>query len=388
MIHGNVGRFGAIRALVLVGLFALGLVASVAVPALAGSSGTWTKTGSLNIARGEETPTLLPNGQVLVAGGADYNWNGYASAELYNPFTGRWTFTGSMNNARLYHTATLLPDGQVLVVGGSASLAGWPPIALASAELYNPSTGKWTTTGSLSIGRFSHMATLLQSGRVLVVGGECNAASRTCSSGYTPSAELYDPSTGKWTTTGSLIVTRYGFEATSLPNGKVLVAGGYAATTGSLLAEAELFDPSTRKWATTGSLNDPRAVLTLTLLANGQVLVAGGNDVNGLHGYASSAELYNPSTGLWTTTGSMNVARLSHTATLLTNGEVLVAGGRTYAPGSLAEVELYNPSTGAWTTTGNMNTARAGHTGTLLQNGQVLVAGGDSTGTGAELYTP
>jgi len=95
-------------------------------------------------------------------------------------------------------------------------LAGWPPIALASAELYNPSVGKWTTTGSLSIGRFSHMATLLQSGQVLVVGGECNAANRTCSSGYTPSAELYDPSTGKWTTTGSLIVTRYGFEALSL----------------------------------------------------------------------------------------------------------------------------------------------------------------------------
>jgi hypothetical protein len=79
---------------------------------------------------------------------------------------------------------------------------------------------------------------------------------------------------------------------------------------------------------------------------------------------------------------------LSHTATLLNNGEVLVAGGRTYAPGPLAEAELYNPSTGAWATTGNMNTARAGHTGTLLQNGQVLVAGGDSTGTSAELYTP
>src|SRR5258708_17313092 len=128
-----------------------------------------------------------------------------------------------------------MPNGQVLLVGGSASLAGWPPIALASAELYNPSTGKWTTTGSLSIGRFSHMATLLQSGQVLVVGGECNSGARNCSSGYTPSSELYDSSTGKWTTTGSLIVTRYGFEATSLQNGKVLVAGGNAAT-GGLLA--------------------------------------------------------------------------------------------------------------------------------------------------------
>ncbi len=355
MDHASVHRFAAIRTLALAGLVSVGLVASTAVPALARRSGTWTKTGSLNVARGEETATLLPNGQVLVAGGADYNWNGYASAELYNPFTGKWTFTGSMNSPRLYHTATLLPNGQILVVGGSANLASWPPPALASAELYNPSTGTWTTTGSLKTGRYSHMAVLLPNGKVLVVG--------------------------------KLIVTRYGFEATSLQNGKALVAGGNAAT-GGLLAEAELYDPSTGKWTTTGSLNDARALTTLTLLSNGQVLVAGGNDANGFHGYASSAELYDPSTGKWTTTGSMNISRLYHTATLLANGEVLVAGGRTYAPGPLAEAELYNPSTGAWTTTGSMNTARAGHTGTLLQNGHVLVAGGDSTGTSAELYTP
>src|SRR5713101_5225121 len=235
MDHASVHRFAAIRTLALAGLVSIGLVPSTAVPALAGRSGTWTKTGSLNVARGEEAATLLPNGQVLVAGGADYNWNGYASAELYNPFTGKWTFTGSMNSPRLYHTATLLPNGQVLVVGGSSNLAGWPPPALASAELYNPSTGTWTTTGSLKTGRWGHIAVLLTNGKVVVVGGEIpNGA-------YTPSAELYDPSTGKW--------------------------------------------------ATTGSLNDPRAVFTLTLLSNGQVLVAGGNDVNGLNGYASSAEL-------------------------------------------------------------------------------------------------
>src|SRR6266851_5028299 len=381
MDHASVHRFAAIRTLALAGLVSVGLVASTAVPALARRSGTWTKTGSLNVARGEETATLLPNGQVLVAGGADYNWNGYASAELYNPFTGKWTFTGSMNSPRLYHTATLLPNGQILIVGGSANLASWPPPALASAELYNPSPGTWTTTGSLKTGRYSHMAVLLPNGKVLVVGGEMTSGA------YTPSAELYDPSTGRWTTTGSLIITRYGFEATSLQNGKALVAGGNAAT-GGLLAEAELYDPSTGKWTSTGSLKDARALTTLTLLSNGQVLVAGGNDANGLHGYASSAELYDPSTGKWTTTGSMNISRLYHTATLLANGEVLVAGGRTYAPGPLAEAELYNPSTGAWTTTGSMNTARAGHTGTLLQNGHVLVAGGDSTGTSAELYTP
>src|SRR5713101_4370627 len=138
MDHASVHRFAAIRTLALAGLVSIGLVPSTAVPALAGRSGTWTKTGSLNVARGEETATLLPNGQVLVAGGADY----------------------SMNSPRLYHTATLLPNGQVLVVGGSSNLAGWPPPALARAELYNPSTGTWTTTGSLKTGRWGHIAVL------------------------------------------------------------------------------------------------------------------------------------------------------------------------------------------------------------------------------------
>jgi hypothetical protein len=136
MIRLYLNQFAKFRIYASLAWLAIGLVASTSVPAAVGSSGTWTKTGSLNVARQVETATLVPNGQVLVAGGADYNWNGYASAELYNPATGKWTFTGSMKNPRLYHTATLLPNGQVLVVGGSSSLAGWPPPALASAELY------------------------------------------------------------------------------------------------------------------------------------------------------------------------------------------------------------------------------------------------------------
>src|SRR5260370_1733451 len=119
MDHASVHRFAVIRTLALAGLVSIGLVASTAAPALAGRSGAWTKTGSLNVARGEETATLLPNGQVLVAGGADYNWNGYASAEMYSPFTGKWTFTGSMTSPPLYHTATLLPNGQVHIAGAS-----------------------------------------------------------------------------------------------------------------------------------------------------------------------------------------------------------------------------------------------------------------------------
>jgi N-acetylneuraminic acid mutarotase len=140
-------------------------------------------------------------------------------------------------------------------------------------------------------------------------------------------------------------------------------------------------------WANTGSLNTGRANHTATLLANGQVLVAGGEDSGG--NVIASAELYNPATGTWTVTGSMAEAREDHTATLLPNGEVLVAGGSNPQFDScISTAELYNPSTGRWSTTGSMTQGHCGHTATLLTNGQVLVAGGTGTLDSAELYTP
>ena len=195
---------------------------------------------------------------------------------------------------------------------------------------------------------------------------------------------------GTWKLTGSLLVARYGiFSATLLQNGQVLVAGGYQVGTGTVLAEAEVYTSSTGKWTTTGSMNDTREDQTATLLPDGQVLVAGGTDGHGPGGYNASAELYTPSTGTWTSTGSMNLTRDLATATLLQSGKVLVAGGENYTNGPLAEAELYDPSTGKWTTTGSMNVTRIGATATLLSNGQVLVVGGNTgTSTSAELYTP
>jgi len=156
-----------------------------AVPTLAAGSGTWTLTGSLHVARADFTATLLTNGQVLVVGGRDTLYTPLASAELYNPATGSWTSTGSLHTARVQHTATLLQNGQVLVAAGYNDNIS-PPF-LASAELYNPSTGAWTSTGSLHAARLEHTATLLQNGQVLVVGG--------LDSNYNvlASAELYTP---------------------------------------------------------------------------------------------------------------------------------------------------------------------------------------------------
>ncbi len=240
-------------------------------------------------------------------------------------------------------------------------------------------SGTWTLTGSLNVGRANHTATLLSKGQVLVAGGLFDDY------GYdvpTRSAELYTPSTGKWTNTGGMNVPRAFHVAARLSDGRVLVAGGRDPYNRNQ-ATAELYDPATGTWAYTGSLNTGRSSFTATLLSNGQVLVAGGSNSAG---HLASAELYTPATGSWTLTGSMNVAHSEHTATLLSNGQVLVAGG---LPNSGAE--LYNPTTGSWTTTGNLNQGRYDHTATLLSNGKVLAAGGyGGCGpcSSAELYTP
>ncbi len=207
---------------------------------------------------------------------------------------------------------------------------------LRSVEVAHASgSGTWMTTGSLSVARDAHTATLLPNGKVLVAGG-------LGSSVVLASAELYDPSFGTWTTTGSMNMARVEHTATLLPNGKVLVAGGVSSTggvTGCCLASAELYDPSTSSWTFTGSMTGARELHTATLLPNGKVLVAGGFSSSGAP--LASAELYDPSLGTWTTTGSLSVARAGHTATLLPNGQVLVAGGQSSTGISTASAELY-----------------------------------------------
>jgi WD40 repeat protein len=234
-------------------------------------------------------------------------------------------------------------------------------------------------TGSLATARWFHTATLLPNGKVLVAGG-------WDASDALASAELYDPASGTWTDTGSLATSRGNPTATLLPNGKVLVAGGYNDTFGAL-ASAELYDPASGTWTATGSLLTARYVHTATLLPNGQVLVAGGS---GIGGALASAELYDPGSGTWTATGSLAIAREYYTTTLLPDGKVLAAGGFNNTGFDLSSAELYDLSTGTWTATGSMATARESYTAMLLPNGKVLVAGGYNGVdlASAELYDP
>jgi hypothetical protein len=398
------------------------------------ATGTWSWTGSMVSPHSMHTATLLPNGKVLVVGGSDLS-NIVATAELYDPATGTWSWTGSMTQRRANHTATLLPNGKVLVVGGTPD---WDITNLSSAELYDPATGTWSPAGSMAYARTYHTATLLPNGRVLVTGGGNYAGGVGPLFYKLPSAELYDPEAGTWSPTGSMADTRWGHSATLLPNGRVLVAGGgnisalltsaelyspvdppfqnpgFTATAGmsvarfqhtanllpngkilvsggytgsATVAGAELYNPASRAWSATGSLTTARSYHRSTLLPNGKILVAGGWTGSSA---ISTAELYDPATGNWTPTGSMTTARWSPSITLLPNGKVLVAGGRIDSTTVISSAELYDPATGAWTPTGFMNSAREWHAATLLPNGKVLVVGGGAPATlsSAELYDP
>ncbi|MEO8438372.1 MAG: protein kinase, partial [Chloroflexota bacterium] len=163
--------------------------------------GTWLRTGSLNDARWGHGATLLASGKVLVVGGnaSKNSSSALASSELFDPASGRWTATASMSKPRAYLSVTLLGDRTVLVAGGAFDNA---PLALA--ELYDPVSGSWSSVNQMNVPRLHHTATLLDDGRVLVVGGGTSATNKAS----TASAEIYDPVSRKWTRTASMATAR------------------------------------------------------------------------------------------------------------------------------------------------------------------------------------
>ena len=330
------------------------------------SKQTFSASSPMKFERIEHTATWLSEGKILVTGGEDTGSRAQISAEIFDTAAETFSRTGNMTTARAEHSATLISgcdcpaDGKVLITGGATFERG---PELKSAELYDPATGAFSPTGSMKTARAHHTATLIASGplagNVLIAGGLAEDGS------LISSAELYDPSTGQFTATGSMATPRDNQTATWLDPavvkgnlaGQVLITGGGDGS--SALDSAEVYDPDIGTFTTVGNMKTPRTLHGAVLLQSGEVLIAGGQASEA--SFPTTAELFNPATGVFSATGSTNNVHVGGASTALIDGRALIAGGRSnYA-------DLYDPVAGTFSSTGPMLTDLAESTSTLIR---------------------
>lgn len=354
-------------------------------------AGTFTETGSLQEPRFGAAYAKLADGRVLVAGGTGVNDTTLASAELYDPATGQWTRTGELAVPRVRATATTLDDGRVLVAGGNNPTAD----NLDSAELYDPASGTFGPTGKMVWGRTLHTATKLSDGTVLLAGGYGDIDDQgnviwTGPERRFNSAELYDPATGTFSAVANMNDRRSRHAAVELHDGTVLIAGGENST--GQLASAERYRPWAHDFVAVGNMNVPRLLETLTRLRNDDILAAAGSRTSPTSGgdeYRQTAEIYHPRTHSFSLTPAMLHARGFNSATLLANGDVLLAGGYNLAEGYVLPAELWDGSN--FVPTDSLFIGRQGGANARLDDGTVLIAGGQNDSgqvADAELYHP
>jgi N-acetylneuraminic acid mutarotase len=346
------------------------------------SEGRSTEQASLVTPVSSPTETLLPDGRVLLVGGRTFPaTEPHSRPEVFSPATGSWTVAGDLAGLlpqfplTAGNTALLLPDGKVLDLWSPDGVCG----PITPTFVFDPATDTWSPRSTMPFYSLHSRPTLLADGRVFVAGGRGDECSRI---GATREAAIYDPAADGWTSVAPLPFPRAFHTSTLLPDGRVLVGGGMAVIQFlpelivDVTASALLFDPATGSWTPTGPMNVPRFFHTATLLPNGTVLVVGGEPGLGRPVDETTAETYDPRTGVWTLTAPRSPS--TGTTTLLPSGRVLLAG---------TSAQIYDPATRTWKDIGSLAVPRTGHAAALLLDGTVLLAGGD-TKTTTETFAP
>lgn len=387
-LYLGVAGIGVLLALVIFGLTRggdSGETDTRALPAV----GTWTASPDLVSIRGTTTAVVLKDGRALAIGGG-VGIQAVAAVEVFDPATGVWQATTPMNQARRGHQAVVLGDGRVMVAGGINEGE-----LLASVEIFDPTTSKWTTVAPMSVPRLGSTLTLLTNGNVLVTGGTSADTASGSGGGQTirpdATAEIYNVAANRWTTTaGSMSTPRFEHTATALDDGRVLIAGGQGppiAGIVSALATTEIYDPAVDSFRKSNDMGDARFNHTAVKLPDRTVMVVGGSGGTNGETSLSTAEVFNPGDGSWTSAGTLTGSRSGHTATAFPDGRVLVAGGELITRGnhrSLNTAEIFSLDKREWRSAGQMNCPRSEASAALLGDGSVLVVAGDFAAPGQQ----
>jgi hypothetical protein len=379
----------------------------IAPGAAAQGPGKFVATGAMSVPRVGHSATALLNGQVLIAGGAptlvargvDDSGSAWDTAELYDPETGHFHTVGRMTAARVSHTATLLPNGKVLIAGGAPTPFYRPgSIVLSSCEIYDPATNTFSPAPPLTVPRMWHRATLLNSGKILITGGVGMFSDGSGPDTRWANAELYDAAAQTSVPTGSMSTERFSHTTELLPDGRVLVASGWGREDGAI-PELEVYEPTAGTFRVVAAeaclTTDPGCVPYTTgsvgpriasLLPNGTVLL-------GMHHYdipSRETRIFDPVSSRFGAAADMRAARYVN-ATLLPSGLVLMTQDLFVPEGPGAD--LYDPASNTIFAAAEMLAMRSRHTATLIPGtGMVLIAGGiqstRSALASAEIYIP
>jgi streptogramin lyase len=377
---------GLLRTALVVAAFLLTIGAETAV---AMPIGAWSPGADLSTGRSAHGAVTLSDGRVLVVGGNNGQSTGHEqTGDVYDPSQNDWTLTGPMVRGRQDQDgviAALLPNGKVLAAGGDYT--GRCPFSgtFGTAELFDPSTNTWSATGSMLNVRQSPAWSVLPDGRVFVTGGFF----ATCTSSVLATSEIYDPATGAWSSAASMPMPRAGADAVTLGDGRVLVVGGCTlqCSNPTLSQTAQIYDPTSNSWSIAASMGSNHYGGVVIALDDGRVLAAGGNDGGGPLSYAGT-EAYDPTTDSWAPLGPMITPRSSMTrrGVRLADGRVLVAGGFTALGGGnyTSRAEIFDPASNQWSAAGRLSRVRIAHSATILPDGRVIVAGGGGNENGIE----